>query len=69
MGRMKEHPRYNVVSCRISENMKANLFSNLVGRTVQQFVHDAIESKLNEEKEARCRRLLNLDRHNTQREE
>ena len=58
MGRMKENPRYNVVSCRVSEDTKISLYHALGGRSVQQFVHDAITAKLIEERQARIDNIL-----------
>lgn len=53
MGRMKQHPRYNVVSCRISDDTKASIDHALGGRSIQEFVHAAIEEKLINDRQAR----------------
>lgn len=52
MGKMKQHPKYNVVSFRISDATKAHLDNTLGGRSVQEFVHAAVEAKLIEERQA-----------------
>lgn len=53
MGRMKENPRYNVVSCRVSDETKASIDHALAGHSVQEFVHAAIEEKLINDRQAR----------------
>lgn len=53
MGKMKENPRYNVVSCRVSDAMNQSINHALGKRTRQEFVHEAIEAKLIEERQAR----------------
>jgi hypothetical protein len=52
MGKMKQNPRYNVISCRVSDKTKAGIERFLNGRSVQQFVHDAIEAKIIEARQA-----------------
>lgn len=46
MGRMKQNPRYNVISCRVSDDTKQSITHALGGQSVQEFVHAAIEEKL-----------------------
>ena len=46
MGRMKENPRYNVVSCRVSDDTKQIINHALGNQTMQDFIHTAIEEKL-----------------------
>lgn len=58
MGRMKEHPRYNIISCRISDDTKACVEKALSGRTVQEFLHTAIEEKLINDRQARIDALV-----------
>lgn len=58
MGRMKQHPRYNVVSCRVSDDTKHNINHALGGRSVQEFVHAAIEEKLISERQDRIDKLF-----------
>lgn len=58
MGRMKENPRYNVISCRVSDDLKQNIQHALGNRTRQEFIHEAIEAKLIEERQARIDKAL-----------
>ena len=53
MGKMKPNPRYNVVSCRVSDEMKQSISHARGSRTVQEFTHEALEAKLIEERQAR----------------
>lgn len=46
MGKMKENPRYNVLSCRVSDDTRSCISHALGGRSVQEYVHAAIEEKL-----------------------
>lgn len=46
MGRMKQHPRYNVLSCRVSDDTRSCIDHALGGRSVQEYIHAAIEEKL-----------------------
>lgn len=62
MGRMKQNPRYNVVSCRVSDNTKQNIKRALGNRTVQEFAHEAIEAKLIEERQAMIDAYLRANR-------
>ncbi|MDD5106071.1 MAG: hypothetical protein PHC49_10690 [Desulfuromonadaceae bacterium] len=43
---MKKHPKYNVLSCRVSDDTKHSISHALGGCSVQQFIHSAIEEKL-----------------------
>ena len=58
MGRMKANPRYNVISCRVSDDLKQNIRHALGGRSVQDFMHEAVEAKLIEERQARIDKAL-----------
>lgn len=53
MGRMKQHPRYNVLSCRVSDDTRGCIDHVLGNRTMQQFIHAAIEAKLAVERQER----------------
>lgn len=53
MGRMKPDPRYNVLSCRVSDDTKKCIEHALTGRTFQEFLHEAIEEKLTRERQDR----------------
>lgn len=46
MPRMKEKPRYNVLSCRVSDDTRSCINHALGGRSVQEYIHAAIEEKL-----------------------
>lgn len=58
MGRMKENPRYNVISCRVSDDMKKSIVHAINGGSVQAFIHSALEEKLISERQARMDELL-----------
>jgi predicted DNA-binding protein len=49
MGSMKEHPRYNVVSLRVSDEEREALedFVMLTRRSVSQLMREAMEHLLN----------------------
>lgn len=49
MGKMKEHPKYNVLSVRVADQTKTRLVTSLGIRSMQQFIHDAITEKLKRE--------------------
>ncbi len=53
MGKMKPNPRYNVVSCRVSDEMKQSLSHARGNCTVQEYIHAAIEEKLISDRQAR----------------
>lgn len=46
-------PRHNVLSCRVSDDLRACIDHALAGRTVQQFLHAAIEEKLIADRQSR----------------
>lgn len=58
MGRTKQHPRYNVLSCRVSDSLKQSINHALGSRTMQQFMHEAAEAKLIEERQARVDKIV-----------
>lgn len=62
MGRMKQHPRYNVVSCRVGDDLRASIAHALGGRSMQEFVHAAIEGLLIDERQARIDALVRAAR-------
>lgn len=53
MGRQKQNPRYNVLSCRVSDDLRQCIEHALDGRTVQQFLDAAIQEKLINDRQAR----------------
>jgi len=46
MGLTKENPRYNVISCRVSDDMRQRISHALGNCTVQEYMHAALEEKL-----------------------
>jgi hypothetical protein len=56
MPRMKQHPKYNVVSCRVSDETRAAI--TRTGRRVQEFLHAAIEEKLISDRQAQLDTLV-----------
>lgn len=62
MGRMKQHPKYNVLSCRVSDDTRKCISHALGGRSVQQFIHAAIEEKLAKNRLAYIARALRSHR-------
>ncbi|MDD5107588.1 MAG: hypothetical protein PHC49_18490 [Desulfuromonadaceae bacterium] len=59
---MKEHPKYNVLSCRVNDDTRKCISHALGGRSVQQFVHAAIEEKLAKNSQALIVRALRSTR-------
>lgn len=57
MGRMKPDPRYNVLSCRVSDELRKCVGHALAGRTVQEYLHAALEEKLTRDRQARLEKL------------
>lgn len=57
MGRMKQHPRYNVLSVRVSDDTHKCISHALSGRSVQEYVHAAIEEKLINDRQGRIEKL------------
>lgn len=51
MGRMIEHPRYNIVSTRLADVTYFDLVGTLNGRTVADFLASAVEEKLIRERQ------------------
>jgi hypothetical protein len=49
MGATKPDPRYNVLSCRVSDDTLRCVEHALAGRTVNEFLRIAIEEKLTRE--------------------
>lgn len=58
MGRMKEHPRYNVLSCRVSDAQLAEISRALDGRTVQHYLIAAITEKIINDRQAEIDQLF-----------
>ncbi|BDV42417.1 hypothetical protein GURASL_13400 [Geotalea uraniireducens] len=58
MGATKPDPRNNVLSCRVSDDTKHCVEHALAGRTIQQFLHAAIEEKLIAERQGRIDALI-----------
>jgi len=58
MGRMKPHPKYNVISCRVSDDIRDCINHALDGRTVQDYLHSAIEEKLISDRQGRVDDLI-----------
>ena len=46
MPKMKSNPRYNVLSCRVSDELKESVDHALGTQTRQDFLHRAIMEKL-----------------------
>lgn len=46
MGKMKENPRYNIVSCRASDQEYAAIIAALDGRTMADFLLQAAMDKI-----------------------
>lgn len=42
MGKMKEHPRYNILSCRVSDEELKRVEAALQGDTMQSLLHAAL---------------------------
>lgn len=54
MGKTKEHPRYNVLSVRVSDDLRKCVDHAIAdGRTVQDFLAMAIHDRLIAEREKR----------------
>jgi hypothetical protein len=63
MGLKKQNPRYNVISCRVSDDLRACINHALGGRSMQDFIHAAIEAALIEERQVRIDRIVRKARH------
>lgn len=46
MGKMKENPRYNVVSCRIDDETFDKIITTSNTYNMSAFIYDAIQEKL-----------------------
>jgi hypothetical protein len=53
MGKKVLAPRYNVLSCRVSDDLKQSIKRYKGKQSVQQFIHTAIEEKLISDRQAR----------------
>lgn len=49
MGKMKQHPRYNVLSFRVSDNELAEIESVMIGGSRNDFLRDAVLKQAREE--------------------
>ncbi len=58
MGLKKEHPRYNVLSLRVSDGLRECLDHALKGRSVQEYLHAALESKLIADRQDRIDEII-----------
>jgi len=58
MGHMKQNPRYNVISCRVSDDTKHSINHALEGRSMQEYLHAALEEKLINDRQARLDALV-----------
>ncbi len=58
MGRQKQHPRYNVLSCRVSDAQLAEISKSLNGRKVQHYLIAAITEKLINDRQAQIDQLF-----------
>ena len=58
MGKTKPNPRYNILSCRVSDELKECIDRALGGRTRQDFLHRAVTDLLISE-----RRQAHIDDH------
>lgn len=63
MEAKKQNPRYNIVSCRVSDELRQSIKHTLGNRSVQNFLHSAIEEKLIEERQARIDRIVRKARN------
>lgn len=53
MPRKSDNPRYNILSCRVSNDMKQSIKHAVGRKSVQDFLHSAIEEKLINDRQAR----------------
>jgi len=58
MGKTKEYPRSNVLSCRVSDDLRKCIEHALDGRTIQEYLHTAIEEKLISDRQMRLDEIL-----------
>lgn len=49
MGKMKQHPRYNVLSFRVSDDELAEIESVMIGGSRNDFLRDAVLKQAREE--------------------
>ena len=62
MGKMTQHPRYNVVSCRVSDDTKHSINHARGCRSMQAYVHEALEEKLINDRQSRIDTLVRANR-------
>lgn len=58
MGATKPNPRYNVLSCRVSDDLRKCIEHALGGRTIQDYLHEALSEKLISDRQARIDDLV-----------
>lgn len=58
MGRKKQNPRYNVLSCRVSDAQLAAIRQALGGRSIQHYLIGAITEKVINDRQAEIDELF-----------
>ena len=58
MGRKKQNPKYNVLSCRVSNDLRQSISHALGNCSVQEYMHAAVEEKLRNDRQARIDKLV-----------
>ena len=58
MGRKKQNPKYNVLSCRVNDDLRQCISHALGQRSIQDFLHTAVEEKLVNDRQARIDKLI-----------
>lgn len=58
MGRKKQQPRYNVLSCRVSDAQLAAIRQALGGQTIQHYLIGAITEKVINDRQAEIDELF-----------
>ncbi|BCS54534.1 hypothetical protein [Geobacter sp. SVR] len=60
MGAKKPNPRYNVLSCRVNDDTRRCVDHALAGRTVNDFLQEAISEKLIRERQDRLDGIVRI---------
>jgi len=57
MGRLKQHPRYNVLSCRVSDEIRQCVDHARERVTVDEYIRTALEEKLIRDRQERINQV------------
>jgi hypothetical protein len=64
MANKKQNPRYNVLSCRVSDDIRRCIDNALGGSSVQDYLHSALTEKLINDRQDRIDTITKRGRTN-----